>query len=74
MRAPAGWALLLALSACGAAKESTSGDAGSESAISQRADDIRNAAEADINRQISEIDEAANAEQAAIPLNSTATP
>ena len=74
MRAPAGWALLLALSACGSAKESASGDAGSEIAISERADDIRKAAEADIKRQISEIDDAANAEQAATPVNSTATP
>jgi hypothetical protein len=74
MRGSAGCALLLALSACGSAKESTPGDTGSETAISERAVDIRNAAEADIKRQISEIDEAANAEQAAIPLNSTATP
>ncbi len=74
MRAPAGWALLLALSACGSAKESTSGDAGSESAISERADDIGNAAEAELIRQISEIDEAAIAEQPTIPANSTATP
>jgi hypothetical protein len=66
--------LLLALSACVSAKDSTSGDAGSESAISERADDIRNAAEADINRQISEIDEAANVEQAATPVNSDTTP
>ncbi len=74
MRAPAGWALLLALSACSSAKESTSGDPGSETAISERAEAIRNAAEADIKRQISEIDDAANAEQAAIPVNSSATP
>jgi hypothetical protein len=65
--------LLLALSACGSVKENTPGDTGSESAISDRAADIRNAAEADINRQISEIDDTANAEQAATPVNSTAT-
>ena len=68
-----GWLLLLALSACGAAKESATGDTGSEAAISERAADIRNAAEADITRQISEIDDAANAEQAATPDNSAAT-
>jgi hypothetical protein len=69
-----GWLLLLALSACGAVKESTPGDTGSETAISARAADIQNAADADITRQISEIDDAANAEQAATPVNSTATP
>ena len=68
------WILLLALSACGAAKETTPGDKGSEAAISERAADIRNAAEADMNRQIAEIDDAANAEQAAMPVNSSATP
>jgi len=67
------WILLLALSACGAAKENTPGDTGSEAAISERAADIRNAAEADINRQIAEIDDAANAEQATTPDNSAAT-
>jgi hypothetical protein len=64
----------MTLSACSTEKESAPGDVGSESAISERADDIRNAAEAELIRQISEIDEAANAEQAAMPANSTATP
>lgn len=66
--------LLVMLSACSAERESAPGDGGSESAISKRADDIRNAAEAELIRQISEIDDAANAEQASTPANSTATP
>lgn len=66
--------LLMTLSACSTEKESAPGDVGSESVISERADDIRNAAEAGLIRQISEIDEAANAEQPAIPANSIATP
>lgn len=66
--------LLMTLSACSTEKEIAPGDVGSESAISERAADIRNAAEAELIRQISEIDEAANAEQAAMPANSTATP
>jgi hypothetical protein len=64
----------MTLSACSTEKESAPGDVGSEAAISERADDIRNATDAELIRQISEINDAANAEQAAIPVNSTATP
>ena len=74
MRGSAGCALLLALSACGSAKENTPGDTGSETAITERAEEVRNAAEADITRQISEIDAAANAEQPMRPSNSAANP
>lgn len=65
---------LLTLAACGSQSDAPAGDAGSESAVEARAATIRDAAEADINRQMSEIEAAANAEQAALPADNTATP
>ena len=52
---------LLILSACNSAPSS---EAESENAIADRAADIRNQADADVSKQIQEIDAAANAEAA----------
>lgn len=65
--------LALALSACGANSESTPGESGSEAEIANRAAEIRAEADADINRQIVEINDAANAESPAAPLETANT-
>lgn len=54
-------ALLLMVSSCNA---KPSGEAESENAIAERADDIRNQADAEVAKQVAEIDAAANAEAA----------
>lgn len=63
---------LLLLTACGAAKDGAPGESGSEASISDRAAEIRAETDAEINRQIAEIDEAANAESPAISADSDA--
>ena len=70
MRTPA-WLLLLTLSACGSPKDG--GETATESAIAERAEEIRTAADADMNRQIAEIGEAANAESRAAPVEAANT-
>lgn len=65
--------MALTLSACGAGPESTPSDSGSEAEIANRAAEIRAEADADINRQIAEINDAANAESPAAALETANT-
>lgn len=63
------FAITLALAACSPVP---TGEAESENAIAERASEIRNQADADIAKQIAEIDASANAEAAelsAVPTN-----
>jgi len=57
------------LSACDSAPKAS--DSETEQAIAKRAADIRNDTDAEINRQIADIDASANAEGARIPTDET---